>query len=184
MILRNELAQSSAANTYYENALTEAELAYFNDARDDRFERDALIETLPPARRAAAIAAIDDVEAKHKTLLKGRRDVLDKLLAKAEGTFQQVARRLKILDEQYAFVRTNIFWVRDSEPIGPATIALARKDAGRLFNSVVRLGTEPLDRANWSPMSAEFALSGVVALLLPVGIWRGRVRLKALQARY
>ena len=73
ILIRYELAQSSAANTFYENALTEAELNYFNDARDDRFERDAFIQTLPPSRHATANAMIDELEKRHQSLLFKRK---------------------------------------------------------------------------------------------------------------
>ena len=43
LILRNEFVQSGAANTLYENALTEAELDYLNDEREDRFARDVFV---------------------------------------------------------------------------------------------------------------------------------------------
>jgi hypothetical protein len=180
LIFRNELALSGAANTLYENALTEAELDYLNDEREDRFERDAFVETLPKARRAEAIAVIDELEKKHKDLLAKRKEVLEKLLKRAEDTHKQVTRRLHILDEQYAFIRTNIFWVRDSEPLGPATVPMARKDAWRLIKATVRLAAEPFDRSLWSNASAEFGIGMVGAVTLPWVIHRARRRLKAL----
>ena len=179
-IIRNELAQSTAANTYYENALTEAEIASINDARDDRFEREAFVETLPVTRRSSATAAIDELEVRHKALLTEHREVLQKLLTRAEKTHQQVARRLEILDEQYAFVRTNLFWVRDSEPIGPATLPQARRDAARLVATLIRLAAEPFDPALWSPVSVEFALATSGVMILPLVIWRVRKRLDSI----
>ena len=47
-----------------------------------------------------------------------RRVALEKLSERASHTLQQVVRRLGILDEEYGFIRTQIFWVRDQDPIG------------------------------------------------------------------
>jgi len=182
LIARNELAAAAAANTFYENALTEAELSYFNDARDDRFERDAFLETLPPARRPAAAAAIDGLEARHKTLLARHRDVLDRLLKGAEETHKQVARRLRCLDEQYTFIKTHLFWVRDSEPIGMATVVQLRREANRLASACVRLAAEPLDPSSWTPATADFGLATVGLVVFPLVIRGARRRLKAAMA--
>lgn len=182
MIQRNELAQSSALNAHYENALTEAELSLINDTRDDRFERDAFIETLPPGRQAEAGAAIDKLEARHRDLLVRHKEALDELLGRAEKTHAQVARRLRVLDEQYAFIRTHIFWVRDAEPLGPSTPALARRDAARVGSALVKLGAEATGRSAWTPVSAEFGLIVAGLALLPPAIIYARRRLKALIA--
>ncbi|HEY2154569.1 MAG TPA: hypothetical protein VGH33_03000, partial [Isosphaeraceae bacterium] len=178
-IQRNELAQASALNAHYENALTEVELNFINDARDDRFERDAFIETLAPARRAAAGTAIDGLDAKHKELLGKKKAVLEKLLDRAEKTHAQVERRLRTLDEQYAFIRTHIFWVRDSEPLGAQTLVQARRDLAKVAAAAARLAAEPLDRRLWSPTSAEFGLMVVALVILPPLIIYGRHRCKA-----
>ncbi len=180
IILRNDFTQSSAANTFYENALTEAELSYFNDARDDRFERDAFIQTLPEARHAAANAMIDDIEKKHKDLLTKRKDVLGKLLVRAEETHNQVTRHLRILDEHYTFIRTNIFWVRDSEPLGPATAVQVRRETGRLLASMGRLAADPFDRSQWTQVSVEFGIGVVGMLAFPWIIIQARKSLKAM----
>ncbi len=52
------------------------------------------------------------------TLLVRRRTVLEHLTDGTAQTLDQIARRLAILDEEYGFIRTHIFWVRDQEPIG------------------------------------------------------------------
>ncbi len=179
MVQRNELADSAAAHAHYENALTEAELSYINDDRDDRFERDAFIETLPAARRAEAGRAIEAIETQHRDLLIRRKEVLERLLERAEKIHAQVARRLRILDEQYAFIRTHIFWVRDSEPLGESTLVQARRDAARLASAVVKLGAEAVDRTTWGRVSAEFGLMLLGLTVLPPAIVYGRRRLKA-----
>jgi len=182
MVQRNDLADAAAAHTHFENALTEAELSYINDDRDDRFERDAFIETLPRERRAEGGKAIEALEKQHRQLLVRRKDVLEKLLERAEKTHAQVERRLKILDAQYAFIRTRLFWVRDAEPICETTPAQARRDAARLASALARLGAEPLDRSAWSIVSVEFGLIVAALVLLPPLIVFGRRRLKAMIA--
>lgn len=182
MIQRNELADAVAAHAHYENALTEAELSYINDDRDDRFERDAFIETLPPARRAEGDRAIEAIEKQHRQLLLRRKVVLEKLLDRAESIHAQVERRLRILDAQYAFIRTRLFWVRDTEPISETTLSQARRDGARLASAITKLGAEPLDRSAWSPVSVEFGLMvAVLALTAPVIVF-ARGRLKAMIA--
>ncbi len=179
MVQRNELAQSAALNAHYENALTEVELNFINDARDDRFERDAFIETLPAERRAAAGEAIDGLDARHKELLGKKKAVLEKLLDRAEKTHAAVERRLRTLDEQYAFIRTHIFWVRDSEPLSAGTLVQAKRDLAKIAAAAVRLAAEPLDRTLWTPTSADFGLMVVALVVLPPVIIYVRYTLKA-----
>ena len=182
MLQRNDLADAAAAHIHFENALTEAELSYINDDRDDRFERDAFIETLPPSRRAEGGLAIEALEKQHRQLLIRRKAVLEKLLERAERTHVQVERRLRILDAQYAFIRTRLFWVRDSEPICETTPAQARRDVARLASALARLGAEPLERSSWSTVSVEFGLMVAGLVLLPPVIIFARSRLKAMIA--
>ena len=66
-----------------------------------------------------AQADFAELESKHRTLLVRQRAVLTKLVARASETLEQVTRRLRVLEEEYGFIRTHIFWVRDQEPIGP-----------------------------------------------------------------
>jgi hypothetical protein len=179
-IQRNEFAQSSSTTAYYENVLTEAELSFFNDSRDDRSERDTFLETLPAWRRADASAAIDEIERKHKKQLAARKAILELLLNRALETHSEICRRIRILDEQYAFVRTNIFWVRDSEPIGEATFPQARSEARRILGAGVRLAAEPFDASRWTRPSGEFGLIAAGLAVFPLVIPYSRRRLKAL----
>jgi hypothetical protein len=179
-IQRNEFAQSTSTTAYYENALTEAELSYFNDSRDDRSERDTFLETLPAWRRASASSAIDEIERKHKKQLEARKAILEMLLNRAEETHNQICRRIRILDEQYAFVRTNIFWVRDSEPIGEATFPQARSEARRILGASIRLAAEPFDRTLWTHPSGEFGLIAAGLAVFPLVIPYSRRRLKGM----
>ena len=75
-VVRTDLAESEAELTRYENALTDAEIDLVNDSRDDRFDRESLLEQLPANRRAEANAMLEDLETRHRALLNRRRNVL------------------------------------------------------------------------------------------------------------
>jgi len=179
-IIRTDLAASDAELTGYENALTDAEIDLVNDSRDDRFERETLLEQVPEGRRREAKAMLDELEIRHKTLLDRRRAVLQKLARRAEGVHNQVLRRVGTLDEQYAFIRTHIFWVRDAEPVGPATVAHARDESIRAARALARLACEPWDRALWGRATPEFILAVAAVAVLP---WPLHLARKALDRR-
>ncbi|WP_435005314.1 hypothetical protein P12x_003210 [Tundrisphaera lichenicola] len=169
-IVRTDLAAAMAEEVAYENALTDAEIDLVNDARDDRYDRETLLEQLPESRRAEASAMLEVLETRHRTLLNRKRDVLQMLARRAEETHKQVSRRIDTLDQEYAFIRTHIFWIRDAEPLGVAIVAHARDEAIRTARSMVRLGLESVDGSLWGPVSVEFSLAvlGMVALPWPL----------------
>lgn len=169
-----DLARAAAELNEFETALSDAEIDILNDARDDRYEADALLEKLGPGRRPEAQAMLDDLEAKHRDLLNRRRAVLQSLAEHAEAAHAAVVRRIRILDQQNAFIRTHIFWVRDAEPIGKATLVRARGETGRALRSVAGLAVLAFDRTRREPSSASFLAAATVALLLPLPIWLGR----------
>ncbi len=68
---------------------------------------------------------LSEFETKHRVLLQRRRIALEQLCDRASHTLEQVSRRLSILDEEYGFIRTHIFWVRDCDPVGLETLAQA-----------------------------------------------------------
>ena len=69
-----------------------------------------------------------ELERSHRALLVRRRAVLEHLTDCTAQTLDQIARRLAILDEEYGFIRTHIFWVRDQEPIGLGTITQGARE--------------------------------------------------------
>jgi potassium efflux system protein len=137
-LLRNEMATAEAHLQYYENALTNVEIELIQDSLHESFEQDLIRERLPRARRGQGEALLTELERKHRALLVRSRAALEKLSDRAAHTLQQVMRRLSILDEEYGFIRTHIFWVRDQEPIGPATLAQAARDMNRLIKGLPR----------------------------------------------
>ena len=173
-VAETELVRSAAELTEYETALSDAELDILNDARDDRYEADSLMEKVGPARRAEAQAMLDELEAKHSDLLSRRRNVLQLLAERAEATNAAVLRRIRVLDQQNAFIRTHIFWVRDAEPIGKATLIRARGETGRTLRALASLAVVAFDRSRWEPASPSFLVAAALALGLPLPIWLGR----------
>ena len=180
-VVRTDLADTAAELTTYENALTDAEIDLVNDSRDDRFDRESLLEQIPTRRRGEASAMLEDLETRHKALLNRRRNVLQKLARRAEDAHNQVLRRLRTLDEQYAFIRTHIFWIRDAEPLGATTVAHARDDLIRTVKALVRLACVTCDRSLWGRLSPDFILALIGLLILPWPIHLGRKALDRLR---
>ena len=180
-IVRTDLAASEAELTTYENALTDAEIDLVNDSRDDRFDRESLLEQLPEKRRGEASAMLDDLETRHKALLNRRRNVLQKLARRAEDAHNQVLRRIETLDEQYAFIRTHIFWIRDAEPIGATTLAHAQDDSIRTAKALVHLAMEAGDRTLWARPAPDFILALIALIVTPVPLLLGRRALDRLE---
>ena len=110
--------------------LTAVELELLQDSLQDRYELDLLKESLPPGRREEGARLLAELEQIHRALLVRRREVLERLSDRTSRALDQIARRLAILDEEYAFIRTHIFWVRDQEPIGAGTMAQGCGSAG------------------------------------------------------
>jgi hypothetical protein len=99
-------------------------------------------------------------------LLERRRLALEKLARRAEDTHGQIQRRLRTLDDHYGFIRTHIFWVRDQDPVGAATLAQGRDEVLLVGRALARMALEAGDRTRWGWVSAEF----VVGLLSLVGL--------------
>jgi hypothetical protein len=173
-IVRTDLANSDQELSTYENALNDAEIDLVNDSRDDQFDRESFLEQLPLKRRAEAKTMLDELEARYRGLLSRRRDVLRKLATRAEETNKYVVKRIDMLDQQYAFIRTHIFWIRDAEPLGWSAIAHARDDSFRLGSALVSLTMETGDRTLWGRLSAEFILAVVGLIVLPIPLLLGQ----------
>lgn len=176
-IERGDLKTVEARVQFYGNALTEAQLELIEDARQDQFEHEALLERLPPERRSAAVLVFDEIEGKHRAILVRRRDALKALTSRASETLKEVKNRLAVLDDAYGFIRTSIFWVRDQDPIGPESFSQGGREMARLGKATLRLAGEAVDSRNWSRVSAEFTAAAVGLVVLPFGLFRLRRRL-------
>jgi hypothetical protein len=177
-LLRNEMAIIEARLQTYEDALTNAELELFQDSLTDRFRHDLMRERLPRLRWSEGEALLTELEQKHRALLVRRRAALERLTHGTAQTLDQIARRLSILDEEYGFIRTHIYWVRDQEPIGLATLGQAAREFPHVVRALLRLAQEavmPRERR----ASAEFVTAALAALILPFGLVRLRRSLRA-----
>jgi potassium efflux system protein len=171
-LLKNELATVEAHLQYYENALTDVELDLLQDSLHDRFEHDLLRERLSTSRWADGEALSSELERKHRALLLRRRSALEKLSVRASHTLQQVQRRLNILDQEYGFIRTSIFWVRDQDTIGRMTITQAAREFSLLVRGLARLVQETVNPNLWGQPSAEFMVTLLALLASPIALWR------------
>ena len=113
-------------------------------------------------------------------MLNRRRAALEKLAQRADLTHQQVLRRLRILDDHFGFIRTHMFWVRDEEPVGPATLASAQRELRQLGRAAVRIGAEVCDRSAWGRVSGEFLAAAFGLIVLPWPLRRGHQALRRL----
>jgi potassium efflux system protein len=178
-LLRNEMATAELRLQYYEDALTGVEIDLLQDSLHDHYELELLKERLHPSRRAEGERILADLERIHRALLVRRRSVLERLAEVTGQTHDQIARRLAILDEEYGFIRTHIFWVRDQEPVGPGTITQAARECQHLLKAMLRLGQESLRPQQRGRPSAEFVTAALGVLVLPFGLVRLRRLLKA-----
>jgi len=182
-LLRNEMATVEAQLQFYEDALTDVELELIQDSLHDRFEHDLLRERVSPSRRSEGESLLSELERKHRALLVRRRVALEKLSDRASHTLQQVVRRLGILDEEYGFIRTHIFWVRDQEPIGLSTLAQGAREVNYLLNGLFRLAQETVNAKLWCRPSAEFLVTALAVIALPMMLVRLRRALWGLLQR-
>jgi hypothetical protein len=182
-LLRNEMAIAEARLQYYEDALTGVEIELLQDSLHDRYEHDLLRERLSPSRWAEGEAMVVGLERSHRAMLVRRRSVLEHLTDSTAQTLDQIARRLAILDEEYGFIRTHIFWVRDQEPIGLGTITQGARECHHVVKALMRLAQESARPRHWGRRSAEFVTAAIAALVLPIGLVRLRRMLRDLIGR-
>jgi hypothetical protein len=182
-LLRNEMAIAEARLQYYEDALTADEIELLQDSLHDRYEHDMLRERLSPSRWAEGEAMVAGLERSHRAMLVRRRSVLEHLTDCTAQTLEQITRRLAILDEEYGFIRTHIFWVRDQEPIGLGTITQGARECQHVAKALMRLAQEAARPQHWGRRSAEFVSAAMAALVLPIGLIRLRRMLRSLIGR-
>ncbi len=182
-LVRKEVAIVETRLQYYEDMLTEVELELIRDSVHDRYEVELLREQLAPSRWAEGESVLDGLEQRHKALLIRRRAALEHLTEATGQTLEQVSRRLAILDEEYGFIRTHIFWVRDQEPIGLGTVSQGARESRHVFRSLWRLVHEASRVDQWGRRSPEFVSASIAALVLPFGLIRLRRALRTRIAR-
>ncbi|MHC5543763.1 mechanosensitive ion channel domain-containing protein, partial [Singulisphaera rosea] len=177
-IVANELAAATRQLTYYENALSSAEYDISSDVRADQYEHETLLEQIPAKRHAEARAAFVDLDRQHLELLNKNRAALENMAKRCELTLDQITRRLQVLDDQYGFILTHIFWVRDQEPLGPTTLAQSQREIFLVGKSIVRLSVEAANPTLWGRVSLEFLVAVAFLFLLPWPMYRLRALLE------
>ena len=182
-LVRNELAVVEGKLRFFEDALTDVEIELFQDSLHDRLEHDLSHESVSPTRWAPAEKLLQDLEHSHRLLLVRRQKALEKLSERTSRTLQQIARRLTILDQEYGFIRTQIFWVRDQDPIALGTFWKGAQEFHYLLKAVLRLASEATKPNLWSPPTAEFMMAALAILALPVPLVKLRRALGGLIRR-
>lgn len=172
-LIKNELATVEAQIQFHESVLTNVEIELMQDSLND-FDGELVRERLPQSRWREGEAVLSALEKRHRGLLIRQRDALESLTTNGGHTHAQVVRRLGILDEEYGFIRTHVFWVRDQEPIGLETLGQQAHEFHYLVKALLRLAQESLNSKRWRVPNAEFMASIVAVLVLPVGLARLR----------
>jgi hypothetical protein len=182
-LVRNEMATVEARLQFFEKALTDVEIELFQDSLHDRLERDLLKERVSAERWTAAETLLLGLERKHREILIRRQKALENLAERSSHTLQQIARRLTILDQEYGFIRTQIFWVRDQDPIAAGTFLQGAREFNYLLKDLLNLIEETMKPALWARPSAEFMATGLAVLVLPVAVVKLRRALGGLIRR-
>jgi hypothetical protein len=173
-LLKKEMSQVEAQLQYYENTLTSVELELLQNSLHDRWERDLLRERLSPERWSEGESLIRELENKNRSLLLRRRRALEKLTEATSHTLVQIIRRLGILEQEYVFIRSNIFWVRDQEPIGLVTLTQGAREFNVLIKGLLRLIQETLTPSLWGQPSGEFVITAAAVFVCPIALVRLR----------
>ncbi len=182
-LVRNEMALVEARLQFFEDDLTKVEIQLFQDSLHDRLERDLLKERVSAERWLVGETLLLDLERKHREVLVRRRKALEKLAEQASKTHQQIARRLTILDQEYGFIRTQIFWVRDQDPVAAGTFVQGAREFNILLKALLKLAAETMKPALWTRPSGEFMVTALAMLVLPVGLVKLRRALGVLIRR-
>jgi hypothetical protein len=167
-LLRNDMATVEARLQFFEDALTNVEIELLQDSLHDRYEHELIRERVSPEQAAEGEALLNDLERQHRVILFRRQAALVKLSERASRTLQQVTRRLSILDQEYGFIRTQIFWVRDQDPLALGTLWQGAREFNYLLKALLRLAQETTKASLWGRPSAEFMATSLAVLLLPV----------------
>jgi len=182
-IRRDELAKVEKQLNNHANALATVELELIEDSLVDRVGLDNLLDKLPPERHDQARRLAEELEAKHWELSTRQRDALKKLCDRGAETLHQIQRRLGNLDDQYSFIRTQIFWIRDQEPIGAATLHRGAIEFRRFVKTSIGLARETANVRSWKPSSPAFLALAFLCLVFPLGVLRVRGVVKRELAR-
>jgi potassium efflux system protein len=173
-LVKNDMATVEARLQFFEDALTNVEIELLQNSLHDRYEQDLLRERASTEPGALVEELLNELEQQHRRILFRRRDALEKLSQRSSRTLQEIARRLSILDQEYGFIRTQIFWVRDQEPIAFGTFWQGAREVNVLLKAALRLARESATASLWGRPSAECMAMSLAVLLLPVPVMKLR----------
>jgi hypothetical protein len=173
-LVKNDMATVEARLQYFEDALTNVEIELLQNSLHDRYEQDLARERVSTEPGPLGENLLSDLEQRHRRILFRRRDALEKLSQRSSRTLQEIARRLSILDQEYGFIRTQIFWVRDQDPIAFGTFWQGAHEVNVLLKAGLRLAQETTKASLWGRPSAEFVAMSLAVLLLPVPVMKLR----------
>jgi hypothetical protein len=173
-LVKNDMATVEARLQYFEDALTNVEIELLQNSLHDRYEQDLARERVSTEPGPEGENLLSDLEQRHRKILFRRRDALEKLSQRSSRTLQEIARRLSILDQEYGFIRTQIFWVRDQDPIAFGTFWQGAHEVNVLLKAGLRLAQETTKASLWGRPSAEFVAMSLAVLLLPVPVMKLR----------
>lgn len=182
-IRREELAQVEKQLGDHADTLAAVELELIEDSVADQVELDNLLDRIPFERHDEAQRVAEELETRHRELLTRQRDALKKLCDRDVETLDQIQRRLNILNDQYSYIRTQIFWIRDQEPIGATTFHRGAIEFRRFIKTSIGLARETANVPSWKPLSPEFIALAFLCLVFPLGVLRVRSVIKHELAR-
>lgn len=182
-IRREELARVEKQFSDHAGVLAAVELELIEDSMVDQVGLDNLLDKLPPERHDEAQRVVEELETRHRDLLTRQRDALQKLCDRGVETLDQIQRRLGILDDQYSYIRTQIFWIRDQEPLGATTLQRGANEFRRFVRASIGLARETANVASWKSLSPEFYALAFLCLVFPLGVLRVRGVVKRELAR-
>ena len=173
-LVKNDMSTVEARLQFFEDALTNVEIELLQNSLHERYEHDLLRERRSTDTDDASESLLNELEQKHRRILFRRRDVLEELSKRSSRTLQEIARRLSILDQEYGFIRTQIFWVRDQDPVAFGTFWQGAREVNMLLKTGLRLAQETTKSNLWGHPSAEFMAMSLAVLLLPVPVMKLR----------
>jgi hypothetical protein len=173
-LMKNDLATVEARLQFFEDALTNVEIELLQNSLHDRYEHDLPRERASTETGDDGESLLNELEQQHRRILFRRRDVLEKLSQRSSRTLQEISRRLSILDQEYGFIRTQIFWVRDQDPLAFGTFWQGAREVNILLKATLRLAQETTKFSLWGHPSAEFLAMSLAVLLLPVPVMKLR----------
>ena len=171
-LIKNELATVEAHIQFYESVLTGVEIDLMQGGLHD-LERDRVRERLPEERWAEGNAVLTKLDKRSRGLLVRQRDALDNLAKRSGHTLNRSYGGWIFSTESMASFALSIFWVRDQEPIGLAILTQQFLEFRHLAKGLAAGPGVGQWRIVAHP-TAEFLLTALAALALPVGLVRLR----------